>query len=197
MFFSEKKEPTDEELRGMYTELYTIWSYRNLINLSKYWQSQDRMKFDFSISENFKLEIKSTIKDERRHHFKHEQLINRFCTIYIISYILRTDDEGLSMYDLLLKCKQLFLNEPKKLIRIDYILNNTSRDRLGNLKFSEIDMIKKRRIFNVQDVPRFKGESPSGVANAEYDCILENVSPVDEKLFIENIRIELQKNEEY
>lgn len=192
LFFSMKSELTDKELRGIYTELYTIWSYKDIIDLSLFWQSRERMKFDFSLSEDFKVEIKSTIKDERRHHFRHEQLSGSYKKIYIVSYMLRNDDIGLSMYDLLLRCKSLFWKEPKKLMRLELILKNSSEDRLKNMKFNESYLIKKRKIYMSDDIPKFQEESPTGVTNAEYDCILENVVNIDENMFLNACKKEIE-----
>ena len=53
-FFADKSEPSYNELQGLFAELYTIWSYADTVDLSYYWQSKDRMKFDFSLTETDK-----------------------------------------------------------------------------------------------------------------------------------------------
>ena len=64
------------------------------------------MKFDFSISEKVKLEVKATVKNIRTHHFRHEQLMTEVYDIFVLSYLLRYDDEGLSLFELLMSCKK-------------------------------------------------------------------------------------------
>lgn len=41
------------------------------------------MKFDFSISEKVKLEVKATVKNIRTHHFRHEQLMTEVYDIFV------------------------------------------------------------------------------------------------------------------
>ena len=41
---------------------------QNGINIVDNWQKKEKMKFDFSINEQKKMEIKSTLKDTRIHH---------------------------------------------------------------------------------------------------------------------------------
>ena len=94
-FFADSSEPSETELQGLYAELYTIWFYRTIVNLGKYWQSRQRMTFDFSLTDEIKIEVKSTTKNERKHHFRHEQLMEDPYKVFIISYLMRHDDEGL------------------------------------------------------------------------------------------------------
>ncbi len=74
-FFANNIEPSDIELQGLFAELYTMWAYRSVVNLGRYWQSRQRMTFDFSLTDDIKIEVKSTVKNERKHHFRHEQLM--------------------------------------------------------------------------------------------------------------------------
>ena len=136
-FFSNKKDISDNELIGLYAELYTICKYHYSLNIEKYWQSRDRMKFDFSITEKVKLEIKATTKNSRTHHFRHEQLMTEVYDIYILSYMLRYDDEGLPLYELLIKSKEYLSFDPRKLLKINQVLKNVSEERLKSLKFNQ------------------------------------------------------------
>ncbi len=183
-FFANCSEPSNQELQGLYSELYTIWSYRDKFDFGSHWQSNDRMKFDFSITDKIKVEIKSTIKNERKHHFRHEQLLGDAYSIYVVSYMLRPDDEGLSLYDLIAMTKPLIAADPRRLLIIAKYEKNTSEQRLQQLKFNETITESKRRIYRAVDIPRFSEATPVGVTNAEYDCLLENVPDIEEELFI-------------
>ena len=170
-FFADKREPSFTELVGLFAELYTIWDYNSQLDLKKFWHSEEQMKFDFSISEKDKIEIKSTLKSERVHHFRHEQLMGDYFTTYVISYMLRKDDEGLSLYDLINKTRPLFLDEPKKMLIIDKYIKNTSVETLKATRFNEFFMKLNRRIYKSDNIPKFSEMTPSGVSNAEYDCL--------------------------
>lgn len=84
-FFNDKKEFSDNELIGLYAELYTINCFHDSLQIEQYWQSRDQMKFDFSISEKIKLEVKASVKNSRTHHFRHEQLMTEVYNIFVIS----------------------------------------------------------------------------------------------------------------
>lgn len=183
-FFSDKKEVSDNELIGLYAELYTICTFDDALKIGKYWQSRDRMKFDFSITEKIKLEVKATTKNTRTHHFKHEQLMTELYDIYVLSYMLRYDDEGLALYDVLLNSKNLLENDSRKLLRINYILKNVNEDRLKDMKFNRDYTEAHRHIYRATDIPKFNQSTPMGVANAEYDCVLDNAQHIEDTVFI-------------
>ena len=183
-FFANSSEPRNQELQGLYAELYTIWSYREQFDFGSHWQTQDRMKFDFSITDKVKVEIKSTLKNERKHHFRHEQLLGDVFTIYVVSYMLRPDDAGLSLHDLIMMTKPLVASDPRRLMILAKFEKNTSEQRLQQLKFNEMMIVSKRKIYRAVDIPRFSEATPTGVTNAEYDCLLENVPDIGEESFI-------------
>lgn len=183
-FFSNKKDVSDNELVGLYAELYTICKYHDSLNIERYWQSRDKMKFDFSLSEKNKLEIKATTKNSRTHHFRHEQLMTEIYEIYILSYMLRHDDEGLSLYSLIIQSKEHLASDPRKLLKINQILKNVSEERLKNLRFNQDFTEANMHFYKAKDIPKFNEVTPSGVANAEYDCVLDNISYVEEQTFL-------------
>lgn len=187
-FFANTSEPSDSELIGLYAEVDAILHFYPSIDIAKYWQSKDRLKFDFSFSDKLKLEVKATLRDFRTHHFRHDQLATDLLDVYILSYMLRYDDEGVSLYEHLINVKPLLSGNIKKLLRINTILKNVSEDRLKDLRFSPEYTDLKRHIYDAHFVPRFNEITPDGVANAEYDCNLDNISPMDETAFIELVK---------
>ena len=184
-FFNDKKEVSDNELIGLYAELYTICRYEDSIGLGQYWQSRDRMKFDFSISDKVKLEVKATTKNSRTHHFRHEQLMTAIYDIYVLSYMLRYDDEGLSLYDVLIESKRILEVDSRKLLKINHILKNVSEDRLKGMKFNKEYTESHRHFYRAAGIPKFNQVTPRGVANAEYDCVLDTVSFIEDQEFID------------
>ena len=183
-FFSDKTEPSDSELIGLYAEIDAIISFSSDLDLGKYWQSKDRLKFDFSLSDKFKLEVKATTNNFRAHHFRHEQLNTEIFDIYILSYMLRYDDEGKSLFDLLHEVKPLIKTNHKKITRINLILKNVSEERLRAIRFSPEYTSNKRHVYDARIIPKFPDGSPEGVANAEYDCSLENIDFINDDAFV-------------
>ena len=193
-FFANKTEPTDAELQGLFAELYTIRAYQGSLRLGNYWQTRDRMKFDFSISEKVKIEVKSTIKNERKHHFRHDQLAHEMFDIYVVSYMLRHDDAGLSLFELIEVTKPMIRDDPRRLLILERYLKNTSELRLKQFRFNEQLADGKRKIYRASDIPQFSEEAPTGVTNAEYDCNLDGTEPMEEAEFLAEIENDLSNN---
>ena len=189
-FFKDKRELSDIELIGLYAELFFIKKYQSKLNIARYWQTTDRERFDFSISDQLKIEIKSTIKPNRIHHFRHEQLMTSVYTIIVISYMLKHDDMGLSLFDLILTCKNYFSDNKRMLLKLEGILKNTSEERLKSIKFSEPYTNEMERIVHAEEIPRFQEKDPAGVFRAEYDSDLENCKFIDACEFVNTVSFE-------
>lgn len=191
-FFENVLEPSEIELEGMYAELYTLIDFSDKLHLERYWQSKERLKFDFSITDRVKIEVKSTMKNERRHHFRHEQLDTYLFDTVVISYQFRHDDQGLSLYDVIQKAKLILANDTKRILIIDKIVKNTSEERLRDFKYNETLFLSKRLICKADSIPKFEETTPTGVSNAEYDCNLDGVNQMTEEEFI-NLILSVEK----
>jgi hypothetical protein len=181
--FSSRDMHTEMELQGLYAELFTILKYKDYINLGDYWHTEDKMKYDFSLSETKKIEVKSAIGEIRKHHFKHNQLFNDQQEIFVLSYLLRKDDQGLSLISLIEESYRFLLNNSKQLTRLQKIIFDVDNDILNSIKFSAAYTSQECKVFNAKDIPQFSESTPSGVANAEYDCFLTLVPEVDSAEF--------------
>lgn len=183
-FFASKIEMTDNELQGLYSELFTIEYLSKDLDIGRFWQKNDRMKFDFSITDKLKIEVKSTTLVERKHHFKHDQLANEIYDIFVFSYLLRPDDAGYSLYDLINNSLELLKENTNQTLKLKKIMLDIDDNRLKNFKFSREYTNDKLRIFDAKKIPRFQEREHVGVVNAEYDCILENVESINKDFLI-------------
>ncbi|CCV63605.1 conserved hypothetical protein [Alteracholeplasma palmae J233] len=174
--FSNKKQLPLLELQGLFGELYFMYYIQNdKFDISDFWQSKEKMKFDFSITEYNKIEIKTTTGDSRVHKFRHEQLVSDIYDTWIVSIMLRKDDQGLSLYELSENVKK---NNPLKFnlhIRITNLLNNYTKTELEQIKFNENYIKSNMGFYRTLDIPRFQEKQPKGVYNTEYDADLSNV----------------------
>lgn len=193
-FFANKTELSDKELIGLYGELYTVKKFNDSLNIGKYWQSKEKQKFDFSITDNLKLEIKSTIKNTRLHHFLHEQLTSQLYKIFILSYMFRYDDNGLSLFELINYGKEIFKNDLKKYYRLENVLKNTTKERLDNIKYDIEYTEQNCHFYEAENIPRFKEQNPVGVSEANYTSDLNNISFVSDDYFINYVNNELENN---
>lgn len=177
--FQKNSNVTEKEIQGLFTELYIIlYFYKKGINLAQHWQSKDRMKFDFTINVNKRLEIKSTLLDYHMHHFIHEQLMNDLYDIRIISVLLRKNDFGLNLYDVIKEIREIFKTDFALMLHIDSISFKCCKSQCELIRYDIPYLEKNIKFFRGKDIPRFKEKRPDGVYNTEYDCILENIDEI-------------------
>lgn len=185
--FMNQKKPSLIELQGMFGELFSIY-YLKLnyeLDISTYYQKEKNRKFDFSITDKKKIEIKTTIKPERVHHFLHQQLdIDRF-DIKIISLMLQKDDCGLSLLELINECRDMFSNYLIIILYIEMMTKNIDDSELDSIKFNLEYAKNNLKIYNGVDVPRLKEKDINGVFNIEYDVNLENVQSISKDILID------------
>jgi len=173
--FASANKASQMELQGFYGELYAIKYFCQLgLNLSDYWQKKEKMKFDFSISTQKKVEIKSTLRELRIHHFRHEQLLSDLYDICIISILLRTDDQGLSLWELVKDVQRVAASSFDTLMYIEDFIKNFDETELRSIKFDIGYMDRNLSVYNAEDIPRFEEEQPQGVSKTEYDSDLSN-----------------------
>lgn len=183
--FDRKKQVSEIKLQGLFAELYVILHfYRANCDISKCWQSKNMMKFDFSISEKKRLEIKSTIKSNRTHHFKHDQLRSELYDIRIISVMLQRNDYGESLGDLIEQIRDIYANNYALLVHIESTISQFVSDELYSIKYDSTYIKENLRYYDAKNIPHFNEKTPDGVFNAEYDCSLDTSPIVSEKNMI-------------
>lgn len=183
--FSNSKEKSEAELQGLYAELYILkYIMDNLkIDLSQFYQSQEKMKFDYSISEKKKIEIKSTIKAERIHHFRQEQLNIMMYDIIVFSLMLRKDDQGLSLFDLIQYCKTNFGYNFRFIAYLEKFIHKSNISDLKEIKYNENYTISNLRIVKADNIPKVDQEQNGGVFNIEFDSNLDKCICADLETF--------------
>lgn len=180
--FSSRKETSEIELQGLFVELYIILHFHHIgCDISACWQSRGMMKFDFTFSEKKRFEIKSTLKPDRVHHFKHDQLCSELYDIRVVSVMLRKGDCGVSLCDLISKIQSIYADQYPLLMHIETAVSGVEQSRLETLKYDEIYLTDHLRYYNAAIIPHFNETTPDGVFNAEYDCSLSNVPALSEQ----------------
>lgn len=183
--FSLRRETSESELQGLFSELYTILHFHRVgCDISACWQSRGMMKFDFTFSEKKRLEIKSTLKPDRVHHFRHEQLCSELYDIRIVSMMLRKSDCGISLNDLITEIQTIYADQYPLLMHIASSVSNVEESRLKGLMYDEIYLTDHLHYYDAAAIPHFAERTPDGVFNAEYDCTLSNIPAVAEQNMI-------------
>lgn len=174
--FDKERTVSEIELQGLFAELYTILYFENNnCTIATFWQSQNKMKFDFSITDKKRIEIKSTLKPERVHHFRHEQLLSEIYDIRIASIMLQKNDCGISILDVVERIRDKHKTNYPLLLRIESLTSQVGEIQLRNLRYDEEYIKQHISFFDAKKVPHFNEKSPEGVFNAEYDCSFENI----------------------
>lgn len=180
--FDKQRKVPEIEVQGLFAELYTIlFLNKNGCDISKYWQSRNKMKFDFSFSDTKRMEIKSTLKSERIHHFRHEQLLDELYDIRIVSILLRKNDGGLSLFDVVEQIRSLYANNFSLMLHIEATVSQIDDDQLSDIKYDTPYLENNIKFYDAKRIPHFNEKSPEGVFNAEYDCVLDNAKSVELK----------------
>ncbi|MBS1363062.1 MAG: PD-(D/E)XK motif protein [Bacilli bacterium] len=175
--FSNERKISKYELEGMWGELFSMYNLKQYYNIdiSKYYQKEAKRKFDFSVTDKKKIEIKSTLKPERIHHFLHQQLDTDRFDIMVISIKLQKDDKGLSLFELIKICKTLFSNNFEIILYIETIVKNIEINELEELKFNLEYAKSNFKIFDALTLPRIKEKNVDGIFNVEYDVDFSNI----------------------
>lgn len=167
-----------ESQQGFWAEMFTIIHIYNTynINIGKFWHSDPYNKYDFSLSDNVKIEVKSTIKEYREHAFSHEQVYTKN-KVYISSVMMQQDDQGQTIQDLFDKVKEIINDDYNVLKMLEQEMSKYLKTSYlkFNYKYSE-DNIK---IYINNNVPKFEQEEPDGVHGTTYTIQLEGVQALE------------------
>lgn len=175
--FDKQHVVSEIELQGLFSELFTMLFFQEHgCDISRSWQSKDRMKFDFTISGEKKLEVKSTIKPVRIHHFKHNQLMSIIYDIRIVSIMLQKSDSGLSLKDVITSIRDLYQTNYDLMLHIDSLVSGIDDAELELLKYDESYLRSNIAFYDAREIPHFNELTPEGVFNPEYDSCLTNVN---------------------
>ncbi len=175
--FSNDSKKSIKELQGLYGELYFMVYLKEKCNIdiAKYYQSEDKRKFDFSISDSKKIEIKTTVLPVRIHHFRLGQLNTFRYDIIVASIMLQEDDQGMSLIDLIDRVRIVFSNNLKFMIHIENMIKNIEKDVLELIRYSKKYVEDNIKIFNAVDVPRIREKTMDGIFNVEFDSDLSSL----------------------
>lgn len=189
--FDKQRQVSEIEIQGLFAELYTILYLRKIgCDIAKYWQSHNKMKFDFSLNVNKRLEVKSTLKKERIHHFRHDQLLSELYDIKIVSILLIKNDQGVSLQKIVDQICDYYSNNFVLMLHIENTISQIDFDYLCNIKYDELYLKDNLRFYDAKDIPQFNEKTPEGVFNAEYDCQLDFVKNLTKNEIIKWIKEE-------
>jgi len=163
------------ERQGLWGELFMMRQVRGFGFWIPYWHSEATRAFDFSSSYN-RVEVKTTTAAQRIHQFSHRQIYALTGEeIVIASILLREDDAGLSLRDLISECRSELIGTP------DFLKLESAVRRAGmedpELQGSVYDSNLARDSlswFRSEDAPHFRMPEPAGVSETRYKVDLSS-----------------------
>ncbi len=166
--------------QGFWAELFTIIHLYSKygINVINYWHTDPYNKYDFSINEKVKIEVKSTIKEYREHEFSHDQIYTNN-EVYVSSVMMKKDDQGKTILDLFNQIKDLFIDnyEVAKMLEVEMAKYAPHSLLKFDYNYSENNI----RFYLNSDVPKFEMPEPDGVHGTVYLAQLENVEQMSDE----------------
>jgi len=167
---------------GLWGELFLIASSKNITKCLEAWHQHAEDKYDF-YDNNEALEVKCTSQTDRKHKFKHDQLVSNLKDHYVASIMISDDpNKGLSVVDLYedikKRCKLDNLNNKLKKIFFK-IVGKTPYEELNEYRYS-FDYSKKNLMYyKLKDISTLINEDDS-VTDISYKVDLSRKKNVDE-----------------
>lgn len=177
--FRVAEEPGRNSVQGLWAELFVIHQSGDRSRLIEMWHSIPNERFDFSEGQ-IRLEVKSTRKSTRAHHFSGWQLTPPSgCRLFVISIVTHETGNGMSIKDLwkeILLDKKVTLDQELKLSEIILSTLKISFEDSMEIHFDFETASDSLAIFTLEQIPRIINV-PNGVSNVEYVSSLDGVIP--------------------
>ena len=166
---------------GLWGELFLIASSKNITKCLEAWHQHSEDKYDF-YDNNEALEVKCTAQTDRKHQFKHDQLVSNLKDHYVASIMVSEDPvKGLSVVnlyeDIKKKCKLDNLNNKLKKIFFK-IVGKTPFEELNDYKY-DFNFSKKNLLyFKVKGLSKLENRDES-ISNIYYTIDLSQKNSVE------------------
>ena len=179
-------------LLGFWGELFLIASSKDIKKTLNAWHNENKEKYDF-YDNNIALEVKTTIKRDKKHVFGHDQLISSLKDHYIASIMTQYDNsKGLSVTDLYNEILKIEISDELrgKLKRIYFkIIGSTPSEIIDEYKFDY--NLAKRNIsyYKVSELTKIINKSPA-ISKITYTLDLSQNNSVEifnDKGFLSNL----------
>ena len=175
------KPATDLELRrqGLWGELFMMENIQGFGFWAPFWHGAVTGLFDFS-SGGKHVEVKSTLGQQRIHHFSHRQIwAPQGEEIMIASLMLSEDGTGLSLRELINRCRSAFRGLPDYL-KLEFAVRYAGMEDEFTIgpQYNAEDAKRNLAIYRAVDAPHFQMPEPSGVSETSYKVDLTTATPI-------------------
>lgn len=170
-----------KEIQGLWGELLLIHEAKDPASLAEAWHSEPGDRYDFN-RDSERVEVKTTSRKPRQHHFTLEQLTPPTGTCLIVaSMIVERSGAGRSVFDLMDAIRQKFGRQPQLQLRLVRQVHQTLGDAwqtARNVRFDYEAAKQSLRYFDGAQIPRVSVPLPRGVTEVSFVADLESAEPL-------------------
>jgi hypothetical protein len=181
--FSCLSDPPIKTAQGLWAELFLIERSSDPKKLMTAWHSTPEDKFDFNANKE-RIEVKSTGKDKRFHHFSLGQLDPPKDTQTIVaSLFAKRSAGGKSIEHLILSIQPNLMDDIEMMRKLFLITNKTLGDSISDSLVITFDYEAAKEslaFYEVKNIPRIMNEAiPIEVSDVSFDVDLGMVEKFD------------------
>lgn len=157
------------ERQGLWGELFLMSRVRGFDFWATFWHSETTRRFDFSTQDK-RVEVKTVVGSERIHHFSHRQIFALDGEdIVIASLLLREEDAGLSLRDLIHQAREA-LRGSEHYIKLERAIRRAGMESGRDIgpAYDATEAEQALAWYQSADAPHFRMPEPPGVSNAQY-----------------------------
>lgn len=159
----------DAERQGLWGELFFMRQFRGFKFWSPFWHSETHRTFDFSARDK-RLEVKTTVGAQRVHQFSHRQIYALSDEeISIVSLLLREEDAGLSLRQLINEGREQF-RRTSHYLKLEQAVRHAGMEdeTMVGPAYDEAHAKSSLAWFRATDAPHFRLPEPPGVSETRY-----------------------------
>jgi len=180
LHWTEAKVLPPEERQGLWGELFMMQKVRGYRHWAPFWHSEVTRVFDFS-AQSRRLEVKTAAGGQRIHHFTHRQVFAIGDEeIVVASLVLREDDSGVSLKQLIDECRTGLLGTPH-FLKLERAVRQTGMEdpTTEGPVFGAAEAERQLAWFRAEYTPHFRLPEPPGVSDTRYRVDLSTAPRLD------------------
>jgi hypothetical protein len=171
-----------EQVQGVWAELFLIARARRPELMAHAWHVSPEDRYDFSAGPE-RIEVKSTGRRVRQHHFSLEQLRSPVETrVLVASMFVERSGAGTSLGDLMQQVRLRLSATPDLAVRLEAVVAEALGSALlGSLddRFDKELADESVAFYEARNVPQPAGELPQGVSEVHFISDLTGRAPID------------------
>lgn len=174
--FRSNSKPSENQLIGLWGELFTIRNSKNIPVAVSSWHSDNKYIYDFELM-SIKYEVKATIGERRIHNFSLRQVSSTDeQNVFVVSYLLQKMTNGTTILDLAIKIDSLLPDSQtkEKLWTNIFDVMGSDISLSTSLAFDETYARRNVLYFNSKNIPKPIVECKA-ISSVRYQCDLSEI----------------------